>query len=227
MSLMTIERPLMAPRISAQSRSRFKPAVSAERFGDGSDEGFPVRRQMRPRPSTPPPPEATYRGITLVGTVSIDLSDRWTYQPFIRELNAQLRGAVASADQPSNQPLLSLADFALQADLQAVDELARLPDNWNTYGATAPAESVLQLARKVVRAMHAQKGWISRFISATGDSGAALRYRRGDTTLTWEIDYDDEMSLMVQRDDQPTTFHAIAPGTIEQAAAEHSRRGHG
>lgn len=173
---------------------------------------------------------------------------RWEMQPPLEDFardsvpitaphRTQMRRSVAPVGfvgEPALNLVGSWADFAPKPglerntdslttllQLERVRDLAGLPDGWDSYGASAPGPEVIEIGCEVVRTVNADSKLkpLCRFITATGQSGIALRYQFGDRALTWEIDYDGEIGLMLQRADRPSVFWGVERARLNQAFA--------
>ena len=112
--------------------------------------------------------------------------------------------------------------FAIPLELAQVEELGKLPDDWDSYGAKAPSEHVRETAKDIVRAMHSVPDVLLRFITATGDAGIALRYEVGQKILTWKVDYDGESSIMVRRIGAQPNYYSVDTNALRLEAARHT-----
>jgi hypothetical protein len=99
-----------------------------------------------------------------------------------------VRSATQSASQPLARPAprSSQRASALVAFSQDLDELVTLRDDWDSYGASAPDRTALEVAWRIVSEMPDAGSTPQVFPTRRG--GVQLEWHRPKTTLEWEID---------------------------------------
>jgi len=110
--------------------------------------------------------------------------------PYVRPSVATWPTAKASSPGRLKRPDLSVPakDPRLFASHSAIDRLATLPDNWDSYGSRHPNADAIERAREILeeayRVTRRTTGWQAPHVSATEDGEVAFEWWNGPRKLT-------------------------------------------
>lgn len=98
---------------------------------------------------------------------------------------------------------------AVESICDQISAFADLPDDWDSYGATAPDAEVIACARGAVFALGEEGIQVSRATPGAGNNiEIAFRYR--DVAFLVEMD-DEDWQIRIQRADGTVEYRTIAP----------------
>lgn len=110
------------------------------------------------------------------------------------------------------------------AHFRKLAEIRELAQGWDSYGAEPPSALACDLAKKVLVAL-AQHSLPVSFITATSDGSILLKHQVGAASVTWEIDNDGEIGVMVERAGVPPQYFSPDANGIAALVADLARHG--
>ena len=114
---------------------------------------------------------------------------------------------------------------SLFENLKRLNEIQHLPKGWNTYDAGPPSQLACTIAREILFLVH-PKNLKVHFITPTGDEGIALKHdATHHTVVTWEIDSDGDIGIMVERPGQEAEFKSTRQSQVEAIVDELTHHG--
>lgn len=111
-----------------------------------------------------------------------------------------------------------------EASFRKLRQIRALAPGWDSYDAEAPSELACDLAEHLLKTLE-QRGIQTEFITATSDGSIMLRHSAGVSTVTWEIDGDGEIGLVVERADVPPAYRSPTASEIDEIVAELAQHG--
>ncbi len=123
-------------------------------------------------------------------------------------------------NEQSNSLTLDRDDWpspANQAIISTIISFGELPDDWDSYGALAPDESVVTCAYGAVIALDQHKITVTRATPGAGNN-IELRFQFEGALVRVEID-DEEWQVAIERVGQPTQYQTIEPSVAKNVHA--------
>ena len=107
-------------------------------------------------------------------------------------------------------------DAALLRDLQAVQSLAKLKPDWDTYGAEPPNSTALRLAHAALRQLH-QVASLPDTIVPSVEGGVAFSFVHGRKHADMEFTNDGEVFVITSTGADDIVVREFALGELEAA----------
>jgi|GEM_PF-3218366 len=107
---------------------------------------------------------------------------------------------------------------------QKLAQLRRLQKGWDSYDAQPPSAKACNLAEAIVGAL--QESDLSvEFLTPTSDGSILIKHFVGKAAVTWEIDDDGEIGVMIEPPDGEPLFHSPKENGIVELVAKLARNG--
>ena len=107
-------------------------------------------------------------------------------------------------------------DAALRRDLQAVQSLAALEPDWDTYGAEPPNSTALRLARDALRRLH-QAACLPDTIVPSVEGGVVFSFVNGRKHADIEFTNDGEVFVIASTSANDVVVQEFALAELEEA----------
>ena len=112
-------------------------------------------------------------------------------------------------------------DAALRRDLQAVQSLAELEPDWDTYGAEPPNSTALRLARDALRRLH-QAACLPDTIVPSVEGGVAFSFVNGREHVDIEFTNEGEVFVITSTSANDVVVQEFALAELEESVYDHS-----
>ncbi len=110
------------------------------------------------------------------------------------------------------------------AHLEKLAEIRSLSKGWDSYDAEPPSEIACELAETLLGSLE-QHALPVAFITPTSDSSILVKHAGHDSAVTWEIDPDGEIGVMVECPGAAPRFLSPATGEIGALVEDLARHG--
>jgi hypothetical protein len=125
---------------------------------------------------------------------------------------------------------LARAQRLLQSARESLDEIARLPDDWDSYGAARPSASAISRAHLLLASLwedlaeSADDDTIPWAIAPLADGGVQLEWRGPHEAIEVEIDSRGSLNYLVERDETTIGRSDPAMGAAAEEVLAQIRR---
>lgn len=117
----------------------------------------------------------------------------------------------------------------LSSARQALDEVARLPADWDSYGASPPTGAAVSAGHDLLAVLWEHRGEaageraIPWAIAPLADGGVQFKWRRSSEAIEEEIDPKGVFNYLVERDERTTGHSDPGTGASTKEVLDHIR----